>query len=71
LAMMQTFQPPQMFAPSAPQLPPPPPMHTQSPSVFVPSWLNPPAHPKRHTTSHRTSHRHHRSKKHLILVAQG
>jgi hypothetical protein len=46
LAMMQTFQPPQMFAPSAPQLPPPPPMHTQSPSVFVPSWLNPPAHPQ-------------------------
>jgi hypothetical protein len=39
---MQGFQPPQMFSPSAPQLPPPPPMHAQSPSVFIPSWSNPP-----------------------------
>jgi hypothetical protein len=44
LAPMQAFQPPQTFAPLVPQLPPPPPMHMQSPSVFVPSWPNPPIH---------------------------
>jgi hypothetical protein len=43
-APTQAFQPPQMFALSAPQLRPPPPMHMQSPSVFVPLWLNPPTH---------------------------
>jgi hypothetical protein len=43
-APMQAFQPLKMFASSAPQLPPPSPMHMQSPLIFVPSWLNPPVH---------------------------
>jgi hypothetical protein len=41
---MQVLQPTQAYTPSAPQLAPPPPMHTQQPSVFVSSWPNPPIH---------------------------
>jgi hypothetical protein len=43
-APTQVFQPTQAYAPLAPHLPPPPPMHTQQPSVFVPSWPKPHIH---------------------------
>jgi hypothetical protein len=36
-APKQVFHPAQSYTPSVPQLPPTPPMHTQQPSVFVPS----------------------------------
>jgi hypothetical protein len=47
-APTQVFHLAQVYTPSAPQLPPPPPMHTQQPSVFVPSWPNPPIHHQTH-----------------------
>jgi hypothetical protein len=47
-APSQVFHPLQSYTPSAPQLPPPPPMHTQQPSVFVPSWPNPAIHHQTH-----------------------
>jgi hypothetical protein len=43
-APMQVFQPTQAYAPSVPQLPPPPPMHTQQPSVFC-AFVAEPTHP--------------------------
>jgi hypothetical protein len=49
-APTQVFHPPQSYTPSAPQLPPPPPMHAQQPSVFVPSWPNPTIHHQKHYT---------------------
>jgi hypothetical protein len=50
LAPTQVFHPPQSYTPSAPQLPLPPPMHAQQPSVFVPSWPNPTIHHQTHYT---------------------
>jgi ribosomal protein L32E len=47
-APTHVFHPPQSYTPSAPQLPPPPPMHAQQLSVFVPSWPNPAAHHQTH-----------------------
>jgi hypothetical protein len=44
----QVFHAAQVYTPSVPQLPPPPPMHTQPPSIFVPSWPNPPIHHQAH-----------------------
>jgi hypothetical protein len=48
LAPPHVFHPPQPYTPSAPQLPPPPPMHTQQASVFVPSWPNQATHHQKH-----------------------
>jgi hypothetical protein len=47
-APTHVFHSPQSYTPSAPQLPPPPPMHAQQASVFVPSWPNPAAHHQTH-----------------------
>jgi hypothetical protein len=47
-APAHAFHPPQSYTPSAPQLPPPPPMHAQQSSVFVPLWPNPTAHHQTH-----------------------
>jgi hypothetical protein len=44
VAPTQVFQPAQAYTPSAQKLPPPPPMRTQQPSLFVPLWPNPPIH---------------------------
>jgi hypothetical protein len=68
MAPTQVFPPAQAYTPSGPQLPPPPPMHTQQPSVFVPSWPNPPIHHQMPYSQHHCHH--HQSKKHLILAAR-
>jgi hypothetical protein len=47
-APTHAFHPPQSYTPSAPQLPPLPPMHAQQSSVFVPWWPNPAAHHQTH-----------------------
>jgi hypothetical protein len=67
-APTHAFHPPRSYMPSVPQLPPPPPMHAQQSSVFVPSWPNPAAHHQTHYAQ--PPHHLHQSKRPLTLAAR-